>query len=978
MSYPRPSAQSAVKLPRIFFAFSFAPLRLRGWFSGPRANRATSILTSVWIAASASLAFGVDTPAHTTYSQAHAVFAKHCMACHDAKQAEGEFVLESWDLLMKGGEKGADVVPGKPDESRLIQQIEHKSKPFMPPKKAHDTLSADEISTMRSWILGGAMPAAAGEIVPATAPAVSIPRIEPKVAPRKSVRAIAWSAPLKLAAIARDEQIELIDVQERSVVRRLHVDKGTVNALAFSVDGKTLAAGAGEPNVGGEIDVWNIADGARTHHLEGHRDSVYCISFAPDAKSLASGSYDNSIILWDLSSDKPIRSFDGHNGAVLGLAFRPDGNVLASASADRTVKLWDVQSGARLDTFAESLKDLNAVLFSADGQRVIAAGGDNRIRVWQVSPTAKEGTNHLLVAQFGHEGAILGLALSPDGKLLASSADDRTVKLWDPAPTSASGSPELKMVRVLPTQTDWPVAVAFAADQKLLLIGRLDGSLGYFDPQNGTPILPPKPELGSISPPGIQRGAANRIELAGKHLASVSGLGFNDPKISARIVSLDANGSATLEITCPADLPTGPYEIKLLSAGGESAAGKIFVDDLPQASEKEPNDTPATATAISLPTDVWGKFDRPGNVDHFAFDGKSKQTIVIDVASQRFESKAKILLELLDSAGQLLASSSSFEGGPEPLLAYPLRADGKCTVRLSELEASASAAHFYRMSIGNFACVTGCFPLAVAPNSQTRVELVGLNLPADSIVDVKSGATGEIDLPLDTNRYRARQPIKLLVGAGPEPIESEPNDTPEHANTVSVPGVVNGRIEHPGDQDLFRFDAVAGRNYAIETLASRRGSPVDTRIEVLHTDGSPVPRVILRAVRDSAITFRGFDANAQGGRLQNWEEMDLRQYLYLSGEVVRLALARAGRIPSTASSPFAASGNAISTRPRRRMRWTSDVSSWSRMLPAKRLLQTGSLSSRSTTSTTTAQNERSAPIPGSFLRRRRMARIWSA
>lgn len=129
-------------------------------------------------------------------------------------------------------------------------------------------------------------------------------------------------------------------------------------------------------------------------------------------------------------------------------------------------------------------------------------------------------------------------------------------------------------MRVLPTQTDWPVAVAFAADQKLLLIGRLDGSLGYFDPQNGTPILPPKPELGSISPPGIQRGAANRIELAGKHLASVSGLGFNDPKISARIVSLDANGSATLEITCPADLPTGPYEIKLLAPAAKVRRAK--------------------------------------------------------------------------------------------------------------------------------------------------------------------------------------------------------------------------------------------------------------------------------------------------------------------------------------------------------------------------------------------------------------------
>ena len=48
------------------------------------------------------------------------------------------------------------------------------------------------------------------------------------------------------------------------------------------------------------------------------------------------------------------------------------------------------------------------------------------------------------------------------------------------------------------------------------------------------------------------------------------------------------------------------------------------------------------------------------------------------------------------------------------------------------------------------------------------------------------------------------------------------------------------------------------------------------------------------AVRHSAINFRGFDANGLGGRLDNWKEMDLKQYLYMSGEVVRLFQAPRG------------------------------------------------------------------------------------
>jgi len=146
-----------------------------------------------------------------------------------------------------------------------------------------------------------------------------------------------------------------------------------------------------------------------------------------------------------------------------------------------------------------------------------------------------------------------------------------------------------------------------------------------------------------------------------------------------------------------------------------------------------------------------------------------------------------------------------------------------------------------------------------------------------------------MDLPLDPAAYRTRRAIKVMVSATPEPSEIEPNDTPDKATPIAVPANVNGRIgptTQPGqiDVDLYRFEAKKNQNYVIETLASRRGSPVDTRIEILHPDGRPVERIILKAVRDSYITFRGFDAGAGGARLQNWEEMDLNQLLYMQAK----------------------------------------------------------------------------------------------
>jgi len=830
------------------------------------------------------------------YAQVQAVIAKHCLSCHDAKEAEGELVMESFASLMKGGDKGPVILPGRADQSLLVQLIEQKKKPFMPPRKARDTLKESEITLIRAWVAGGAPGPAAGREIAALPPLIKTPDVRPLVAPRKPVRAIAYLPQGNFAAIAKDSQVQIISVATRDVIRTLHAQNGNVNAMAFSADGSKLAAGAGAPGLSGEIDLWNPLDGTLLKQFSGHKDAVYSVALSPDGRILASGSYDNSIILWDVSSGKPLRTLAGHNGAVLGLAFRADGAVLASASADRTVKLWDVKTRDRLDTFAESLKELNCVLFTPDG-RVIAGGGDNRIRIWQVSPSAKEGTNRLLVAQFGHEGSILHLALSSDGKTIASSADDRTVKLWDSRPDSSSGSPELKLLRALPRQPDWPAVVAFAGGDKLLLVGRLDGSVGFYNPATARPILPPRPELASVEPRGIQRGQTIKLKLKGRHLADLTAAVLGDRGITANVVDAndDQSDSVWLQVVCAADVTPGPYELRVRGPGGQSGAVKLFVDDLPQVSETLRSESPQGASIAALPADLWGAFDQRGEIDYFAFDAHAGQQIVIDAATRRLGSKAKLLIELLDPAGRLIASGSGFDNDPEPLLAFTAPSDGRYLIRASELEAAASNEHFYRLSVGSFSCVSGVYPLAVAPNSTTRIQLLGVNCPTDAWASVKSGAAGgEAQVPVDWSKFRARGPLSVLIGPGPEPVEQEPNDQPGQAMPIAVGGAVNGRIDHPGDVDLYRFDARAGRNYVVETLASRRGSPVDTRIEILHPDGSPVPRVQLRAVRNSSITFRPIDANAGGARLVNWQEMDLNQYLYMNGEVVRLFLAPRG------------------------------------------------------------------------------------
>ena len=74
------------------------------------------------------------------------------------------------------------------------------------------------------------------------------------------------------------------------------------------------------------------------------------VAFSPDGRTLASGSYDNTVRVWDAGSGAPIRTLEGHTDDVLSVAFSPDGRTLASGSWDNTVRLWDAGSGAPIRT----------------------------------------------------------------------------------------------------------------------------------------------------------------------------------------------------------------------------------------------------------------------------------------------------------------------------------------------------------------------------------------------------------------------------------------------------------------------------------------------------------------------------------------------------------------------------------------------------------------------------------------------------
>jgi hypothetical protein len=123
-----------------------------------------------------------------------------------------------------------------------------------------------------------------------------------------------------------------------------------------------------------------------SQYLKGHSSTVSAVSFSPDGKTLASGSYDNTIILWDVETRQPIGQPLTASG-VTSVAFSPDGKTLASGSYDNTIILWDVETSQPIGQ-PLTASGVTSVAFSPDGKTLASGSYDNTIILWDVYPVS--------------------------------------------------------------------------------------------------------------------------------------------------------------------------------------------------------------------------------------------------------------------------------------------------------------------------------------------------------------------------------------------------------------------------------------------------------------------------------------------------------------------------------------------------------------------------------------------------------------
>lgn len=166
------------------------------------------------------------------------------------------------------------------------------------------------------------------------------------------------------------------------------------------------------------------------------------MTFSPDGKQMASGSYEEIIRLWDTATgslqqtlEDQQRPFERGIGGLCFVTFSPDGKQIVSGFGDGTIRLWDAATGNLQWTFEDArARRVNFITFSLDGKQLASSFMEKTVKLYDAA------TGSLQRTFDGYENAVRSVAFSPDGRYLKT--DDEFMVPIDDGTNAASLDPQ--------------------------------------------------------------------------------------------------------------------------------------------------------------------------------------------------------------------------------------------------------------------------------------------------------------------------------------------------------------------------------------------------------------------------------------------------------------------------------------------------------------------------------------------------------
>lgn len=433
-------------------------------------------------------------PQVSYYKDVRPILRKRCQGCHQPANQGGKLVLTNYASFKAGGGSGVSFVPGRPQESIILKFITGNP-PNMP--KNQKPLADAEVDLIRRWINEGAKndtPEIKDPIDADHPPVYSGPPV---------VSAMAYSPDGTKIAISGFREILVHKSDGSGLVARLVGRSKRIESLAYSPDGKYLAAVGGDPAQFGEVQFWDTNTNKLVNSEEIAYDSLFGCSFSPDGKHLAFGGADNAVRIVSVPDGKVELKFDNHSDWIFATAWTVDvakyGNAgkpgettnrvgvfekeqhILSTGRDKAIKLIVSKTGHFVDDINTFTTSYRCMQRHPKADAVLVAGDDGvprRYQVFRTKPRTMNQEDHNLLKEYEHQpGASNAVAFNTDGSRFAVGGEGGEVRIYD----TESGKREV----TIKVGDNVIFQLAYRPDGQELAVGGLDGVVRIYDPASG-------------------------------------------------------------------------------------------------------------------------------------------------------------------------------------------------------------------------------------------------------------------------------------------------------------------------------------------------------------------------------------------------------------------------------------------------------------------------------------------------------------
>ncbi len=317
------------------------------------------------------------------------------------------------------------------------------------------------------------------------------------------------------------------------------------------------------------------------------------------------------------------------------------------------------------------------------------------------------------------------------------------------------------------------------------------------------------------------------------------------------------------EVTVAPGAKPGRREIRVITKRGISNALPFYLGQVPEVARKPMKTCPLPVLgkehlaqrkrppeeeemSITLPCTMNGQI-AAGEVNRYRFEATKGQRLVISAKARDLVPYVadgvpgwfQAVLRLCDASGKELAYNDDFRFNPDPVIYFEVPEDGEYLLTINEALYRGRESFVYRITIGELPFVTSIFPLGCRAGEPAKIEINGWNLEKATLAPPPQDAKPGVHMIAAAGSLLSNY-VPFALDTLPECLDSEPNDEPSKPQKVSLPIIVNGRADRPGDWDVFEVEGRAGETIAVEVHARRLNSPFDSFVKVTGADGKVI------------------------------------------------------------------------------------------------------------------------------------------